>query len=284
MKLGIIGNGFVGKATQLLHNSHTELFIYDIIPEKCEPKGLTLNDLKNCSLIFIALPTPMTGTGECYTNFIESIVLELKEIINPKETFLIVRSTVPPGTCRNLDVYFMPEFLTEKNWKNDFITCKHWIFGTKEIDEDANFKMKIIELFFWAQYEGKISYNTIHFVSLEEAEMCKYVRNCFLAMKVSFFNEMEEFARKKGISYENVRKIVTLDNRIGETHTKVPGIDNKRGFGSTCLPKDTNAFLQEMNKIGMNSLILKSVIERNETVDRPEKDWIQNFGRSVIFK
>lgn len=282
MNIGIIGNGFVGKATQLINNHHINMMIYDILSDKCNPPGLKLSDLKECDLIFIALPTPMDTNGSCHIEIIFNVVSKLNSIIDPFKTNIVIRSTVPPGTSRKLNAYFMPEFLTEKNWEQDFINCNEWIFGLKDTSSDFEFKNKIINLFTYAYKENKIKSLNLNFVTLEEAELAKYARNCFLATKVSFFNEIAEFSREKNINYDNVQKLVAMDPRIGISHTNVPGSDGKFGYGGTCFPKDTNALVYEMNKIGMKSYILKSVVDRNENVDRPEKDWNQFTGRAVV--
>ena len=94
-----------------------------------------------------------------------------------------------------------------------------------------------------------IKYNNITFMTNKEAEMVKYFRNTFLSVKVSYCNEIYEYCKNKRINYENVRKIAALDNRIGLSHTIVPGHDGKFGFGGTCFPKDTNGLLFDMKKI-----------------------------------
>ena len=94
--------------------------------------------------------------------------------------------------------------------------------------------------------------------------------------------EIYQFCQIKGVNYENVRKIACNDDRILHSHTYVPGHDGKKGFGGTCFPKDTNSLRHEMNKSGMEPYILNSIIERNEKIDRPEKDWNENVGRAVI--
>jgi UDPglucose 6-dehydrogenase len=281
MIIGIIGNGFVGKATKLLKCSIVEhLYVYDIIPSKCEPPNLPFNKLSECDLIFIALPTPMKTDGSCHLDIIEEAICDLKQIIDQTHTSVVLRSTVPPGTSDRFGVSFMPEFLTERDWQKDFITCKNWIFGCDPADQF--FKSKINLLFQTAKTDGVIESDLTHFVSRSEAEMIKYVRNCFLATKVSFFNEIEEYTRAKNIDYETVRFLSTLDDRIGPSHTAVPGLDGHRGYGGTCFPKDTHALLFEMEKEGVNSHILKAIIIRNETVDRPEMDWKSDNGRAVI--
>ena len=283
MKIGIIGNGFVGKATQLIKCSMIDtMYIYDIVPEKCDPFGLTIDKFAECELIFIALPTPMLTNGSCYTENICQCINNLKKIIQPELTSIILRSTVPPGTTENLDVYFMPEFLTERNWASDFINCKNWIFGCDL--SDINFINKITKLFNHAHAEGVLKYNNLHFTTRKEAELIKYVRNSFLALKVSFFNEIAQFANIRGINFEEVRKLSTLDDRIGSSHSNVPGPDGLNGFGGTCLPKDAHCILSEMINSGMESYIIKAIIDRNELVDRPQKDWLCDNGRVVMFK
>lgn len=281
MILGIIGNGFVGKATQLLKCSIVEnILIYDILQDKCVPPSLKLEDMVNCDLIFIALPTPMRQDGSCHLDIIINCIDSLNCIIDKTKTSLVLRSTVPPGTCEKLNVNFMPEFLTERDWRNDFLNCENWIFGCNEID--FAFRNKILNLFASAYNEGVLKHNNIHFIGKREAEMIKYVKNCFLALKVSFFNEINEFSKRQGIDFETVRKLTVMDSRIGSSHSFVPGLDGHYGFGGTCFPKDISALLNEMDKNKMNSYILKSTMMRNNEVDRAEQDWKNNIGRSVI--
>lgn len=282
MKLGIIGNGFVGNATYQLMCKEIDILAYDLNPDLCKPKGTKITDLLTCDIIFISVPTPMKNTGECHINIVKNVVLQLKQL-NFKQ-FIVLRSTVPPGTCDDLDIYFMPEFLTEKNYIQDFINNKDWIFGLPQNNNENNilFKNTITKLFTISKKYNRIKYNTIHFLTNNEAEMIKMFRNCFLATKVSFCNEIYKFCLSKNINYENVRKIATKDTRILENHSFVPGHDGKKGFGGTCFPKDTHSLNYEMKKIGLKPYILQSIIERNETIDRPEQDWNENKGRAVL--
>ena len=113
MIIGIIGNGFVGKATKHLACKNIKLLVYDINPSLCEPKNTKLEDLQKCDIIFVSVPTPMKKNGECYLGIVESVVNEINnKIKNPP--FIVIRSTVPPGTSDKFGCYFMPEFLTEK--------------------------------------------------------------------------------------------------------------------------------------------------------------------------
>ena len=282
MKIGIIGNGFVGKATNQLKCKDIEILAYDINPECCSPKGLQLTDMSICEIIFISVPTPMKQDGSCHLGIITSVLADLKSI--SYDGFIVLRSTVPVGTSDELNCYFMPEFLTEKNYVHDFIHNKDWIFGILEQDseKDMRFKQKICELFDLARQNDCIKYTTIHFLSNKEAEMVKLFRNCFLSTKVSFCNEIYEFCEKIGINYENVRKIAANDDRVLHSHTIVPGHDGRKGFGGTCFPKDTASLKYEMIKSGMKPYIMEAIIERNEKIDRPEKDWANDKGRAVV--
>jgi UDPglucose 6-dehydrogenase len=109
------------------------------------------------------------------------------------------------------------------------------------------------------------------------------VRNCFLATKVSFFNGIEKFCGVNDVSYEFVRELVCLDERVGESHTEVPGPDGKRGFGGTCFPKDLNSLIYQMDQSNVDPMILSAANDQNNKVDRPEKDWEEDRGRAVSF-
>jgi len=248
MKIGIIGNGFVGQATNILKCDDISVLMYDIIPEKCVPEGLTLDTMVvECEFIFISVPTPMNEDSSCDLSIVCSVVKNVSDAINrscgenQNKPFVVMRSTVPIGTSDSLGCYFMPEFLTEKNWRQDFRECKKWFFGIPASvsvhGHQELFKQRIKHLFHLAKYNNCILNTNIEFMSNKEAEMIKYFRNTFLAVKVSYCNEMEEFCTRNGINYENVRLHATQDSRIGPSHSQVPGHDSRRGFGGTCFPK-----------------------------------------------
>jgi len=281
INIGIIGNGFVGKATQLLLCENINIIAYDKNPNLCNPTNTTLQDLLICDIIFISVPTPMKSNGECYLGIIESVLNDLKKIKYDK--FVVLRSTVSPGTSDKFNCYFMPEFLTEKNFKYDFINNTDWIFGLKKDNgKNSEFKSLTTKIINYSYKHKKIKYNSIHFVSNKEAEMIKLFRNCFLATKVSFCNEIYKICNGFNINYDNMIKLAAKDKRILHSHTNVPGPDEKFGFGGTCFPKDINNLRHESKKMGVECGILDSVIKRNETIDRSEKDWKLNKGRAVV--
>lgn len=276
MKIGIIGNGFVGKATKMLECAEIEIIAYDVKPQLCDPQGTTLKDMISCDLIFISVPTPMNKDGSCYLNIVENVVKDLKNIGCDKP--LILRSTVPPGTSKRLGCSFMPEFLTEANAVFDFINNKEWIFG---VDSDS-LKSLLQTMIETASSYDRISHNKITFLSTKEAEMVKMFRNNFLTVKVSLCNELYNWCKAKNINYDTVRTVAFSDSRIGLSHTKVPGPDGKFGFGGTCFPKDINSAISDMVSVNTEPLILKAANNRNNRIDRSSKDWEKNKGRAVI--
>jgi UDPglucose 6-dehydrogenase len=281
MQIGIIGNGFVGKTLLSLKCDDIDVLAYDANPQACYPvPGLKLNDLMRCDIIFISVPTPMNPDGSCHIDIIISVLEELKLL--QYGGFVVLRSTIPVGTCDKLNVFFMPEFLTEKNFLEDFRSNKNWFFGLLNSDKDEPFKKQIRNLFYLAFENDKIAYNNIHFMPNGEAEMIKLFRNCFLSVKVSFCNEIYDYCIAKNLNYDNIRSLACADDRIGLSHTSVPGHDGMRGFGGTCFPKDTASLLHEMKINGVQSRILDAAIERNNTQDRPAQDWKLDKGRAVV--
>ena len=277
MKIGVVGNGFVGHAMTLLR-PHVEVLVWDIVPEKRDPETLDIETfVEESEIIFVAVPTPMNADGSCNLDIVRSVCEEIQEIDDTK--YIVLRSTVPPGTSEELDVAFMPEFLTEKNWTTDFKNCDQWILGST--DPFLYEKMKRMFELAHNNGNGSVVNKSVIQCKPSEAEMIKYLKNVFLSVKVGFFNELESICSELDIDYENVRCIATQDKRIGSGHTKVPGHDGHRGFGGTCFPKDTNALASFAEDNMIPTPILDAVIKRNEELDRPEKDWMADKGRAV---
>ena len=265
MKIGVVGNGVVGHSMTLLR-PYVDVQVWDIVPNKREPITLNFNSfVEESEIIFVAVPTPRNIDGSADIEIVKSVCQSIQDI--NKEKYIVVRSTIPPGTSEELNVAFMPEFLTELNWKNDFKNCKQWILGSS--DPFLYEKIKRLLELAYNEGNGVISNKELIQCKQEEAEMIKYLKNTFLATKVSFFNEIESICSKLNIDYENVRCIASQDERIGTNHTKVPGHDGLRGFGGMCLPKDISAFssFAKLNKI--DTPIINSVLNRNNKIDRP---------------
>jgi len=237
-----------------------DVCIYDIDSTRRKPLTTTLHDILLCDIIFICVPTPSLSDGSCNISIVESVITELRNLKHNLNN-IIVRSTVPPLTCQRLNVSFMPEFLTEKNWIDDFKRRNTWIIGLDSKNSDL--RLKIEQLISYAYQYKCIENNKICFVSTVEAEIIKYTINCFLSTKVSFFNEIQEYCSKLSIDYETVRNLVIEDDRIGSSHTRVPGYDKLYGFSGSCLPKDLSAFIKTFEQNDLNPYLLKAVMMRN---------------------
>lgn len=280
MKIGIIGNGFVGKATRLLEGKN-EVIVYDINPQLCYPLNLDFEELSTTSVIFICVPTPMEKSGKPHLEIVYNVVDKLKKLKG--DFHIIIKSTVPPGTAEKLGVHFMPEFLTEKNWEYDFTHQKEWILGISDNCKNSDKVQEVVQLVFSSSYEeGKIKSDKLIVIPSKEAEMIKYFKNTYLAVKVSFCNEIYDYCQANNIDYNKVVSTVALDERISKSHTNVPGSDGKRGYGGTCFPKDISALLYEFKQSDLESFILEASQRRNIQKDRIDQDWNSNMGRSVI--
>jgi len=289
MNIGIVGHGYVGKATKLLgcRDDAADLddnivLVYDIDKDKRVPSDLQMKDLVMCDVVFVCVPTPALKSGACDTRIVESVVGDLKDI---GVTGIVVRSTVPVGTCERLGVAFMPEFLTESCWEDDFRNNKDWIIGIdgpKPGEDVELLKVILRKILITAKRNEKIQGANLVWASTREAEAAKLVRNSFLATKVSFCNEIYDWCQSMDISYGAVAQLMGMDDRIGPSHTQVPGPDDKRGYGGTCFPKDINSLLKLIEETGgKESYIIRSAVYRNEIIDRPEKDWRDDKGRAV---
>lgn len=272
--IGIIGQGFVGNSVNQGLKNHFNIETYDTIEEKRTVENI--NELFHKSdIIFVCLPTPMKTSGECDISIVESVFSELNSI---GKKIVILKSTVPPGTCdklnekyQNLDVVFNPEFLTEANAVQDFINQNRIILGGSS-DEILSY----VESLF------RIAFERVPIVKTNRkiAEMVKYVTNCFLATKVSFANNIYDICDKSEINYDQMIDIVKLDKRVGDSHWRVPGPDGDRGYGGHCFPKDMGALLHYASNIGVYPTLIHGAIQVNDWV-RKNRDWENMKGRAV---
>lgn len=270
--IGIVGLGYVGKA--LLNGFSSEnIYTFDTT-ESCSEK--TLKDLSSKSdIIFICVPTPMNENGSCCLDIVNQVLHDLNSLANNQ--LVVIKSTVPPGTCKNfqnkyknLDIIFNPEFLTEANFFQDFMNQDRIILGGK--------KLNLAE----ELYKKHFPKSKIITLDYAEAEMVKYFSNSFLALKVSFANEIHSLCDKLNIDYNQVVKTAIKDVRIGSSHLSVPGPDGEYGFGGTCFPKDLSALLSVFNDSKIESIVLKAAWERNQNIDRRKQDWKLLKGRAVV--
>ncbi|MAF24257.1 hypothetical protein CL634_01525 [bacterium] len=280
-RIGIVGNGFVGSAVAFGFSSQcgcdTEVRIHDKIKEKS--LNSLYNTVNDSDFIFISVPTPSNKDGSIHLGIIEKALQEISEVNNRDDNIILIRSTVVPGTTRNLqeaypdlNIVFNPEFLTERSAKFDFINQSRFIIGGERENTE-----KVGRLFKWRFGET----TPIIYCNYETAEIIKYMNNCFFALKISFLNEMRLLANKCNVDWNVALEGFVRDGRVGHSHMQVPGPDGKFGFGGSCFPKDIRAIIQfaKENDIPMNTLIGAWVT--NMTV-RPEKDWENLKGRAVV--
>ena len=192
----------------------------------------------NLTQTFVAVPTPQSESGECNTEILEGVMQQLN---NSKGLLVIVKSTVPAyklqkiqEECINIRIVYNPEFLTEKNYIDDFVNPAMHVFGGIEADTDA------VEKLYLEHSDCKEC--PVYKTDLITASMVKYCINSFLATKVTFMNEMYDVLKAaRGADWNTFTKIIANDPRIGNSHMKVPGNDGQRGYAGSCFPKDTAA-------------------------------------------
>ena len=273
MNIGIIGQGFVGNAVYQKFKNFFKVYTFDIIPSKCNSSYKEL--IKNCSTIFVCVPTPMNRNGSCNVDLLTQILSDLN---SETKSTVIIKSTVVPGTTekfnhkfKNLQIVFNPEFLTERNAVEDFNNQDRIILGGPRL-LTSNLKQIYSKVFPKAYV---IKTGSTH------AEMIKYLTNCFLATKVSFANEMYQLCSSLKLDYDKVVEYAILDSRLGKSHWAVPGPDGDFGFGGHCFPKDLSAIIKMTDDLKTTNYILKSAMKTNNKV-RENKDWEEMKGRAII--
>ena len=291
MKIGIVGQGYVGTAIRVGFERHYDIETYDkydVDKSTCDLADL----VAECKVIFVCVPTPMNKDGSCYIDIVEDVVKEInkwcyaywgnyehqKSIGIDRKPVVVIKSTVPPGTTdrlhkqyKSVDVIFNPEFLTEANFLEDFKNQNRIILGGTR--NGTNLLRQI--------YSKVFPHATIVKTGSITAEMVKYFVNCFLATKVSFANEMKEICDELDIDYDKVVEYATYDERLGKSHWAVPGPDGELGFGGQCLPKDINALISVAHELDIEPEVLKAVVETNDKV-RENRDWEDMRGRAVV--
>lgn len=279
--IGIIGQGFVGGAIKEGFKNHHKLFLYDKFNSKKSNTDLE-GVVKNSNIIFVCVPTPMDArTGQASISIVKEVVLEIDNLASQvgSTPTLIIKSTVPPGTTEYLDtltgycnVTFNPEFLTEANAIEDFKNQNRIIIGTCNGYEGY----EVVSVF-----KDVFPNVLIKVVNSREAEMCKYITNNFLTVKVSFANEIYDICEANNIDYEVASDLAKLDTRLGNSHWMVPGPDGDRGYGGHCFPKDIAGMQFEASQLGVKTPVLSAAIETNNRV-REDRDWEKQEGRAII--
>lgn len=263
LNIGIIGYGMVGQAVAYGF-SNDNISIYDKFKESLDLKTVCTKS----DYIFICLPTPIkSNESGIDLAIIDENIKKITRFTNNTDKIIIIKSTVVPGTTKGyMKKYpkslfcFNPEFLTERAFLQDFINSDRIIIGA---DNSLVFR-KVSSI-----YQSIMPKTPIFQTDPTSAEMVKYMANCMLATKVIFANEMYDICQKLAINYDEVKKMVIADKRIGPSHLDVTSL---RGFGQKCFPKDLLALKGLAKKMKVDTTLLDSVWSKNLKI-RKNHDW-----------
>jgi UDPglucose 6-dehydrogenase len=270
MNIGVIGYGFVGRATGegFASSKENKVFWYD----KFKESPNTLDEvIEKSEFIFICVPTPIfSDYSGMDMSIVEGVIGEVAPVVTGTHKVIVLKSTSLPGTIKKMSKKFPgvnfvmnPEFLTQKNANHDFLNPARTVIGA----ETKDLGLRVQKL-----YETILPKNQPYIITdPTSAEMTKYMSNLILASKIMLGNEFYFLAKKVGADYDEVRKAVEADPRIG-TFLKVPGWDGDFGFGQACFPKDMVGILGLAKKLKVDMSVLESVWKKNLKV-RKHRDW-----------
>ena len=254
-KVGIIGVGVVGKAVASVI---PDAVLYD----KFKNIG-SVEEVNKADIIFVCVNTPYVEGKGCDISAVEEVISKVEG-----NKIVVIKSTVVPGTTDEMQakypqhsILFNPEFLRQAHAIKDMKNPDEQIVGYTE--KSKSFAQEIMDLL------PKTKHNFI--VPAKEAEMAKYFSNTFLALKVTFANQIYDLCQKMGINYDTVKDMASVSPRFAFSHFDVL-FDGYRGYSGACLPKDTKALIKFGEKIGVDLSLLKQADEVNKKLLFANKD------------
>lgn len=270
MNIGVIGYGYVGRATGegFATNPKNKVFWFDKFKES--PNTL-VEVVDKSDFIFVAVPTPIfENYSGMDMSIVEGVIDQIAPIVSGTDKIIILKSTSLPGTTRKMakkypGVNFVmnPEFLTQENANADFLKPYRTVIGADSKDVGQ----RVQKL-----YETILPKTQPFFIiDTTSAELAKYMSNIILASKVLLANEFYDLAQKVGANYLDVSAAVEADPRVGK-HLGVPGPDGDRGFGGACFPKDTIGILGIAKDLKVDMSALEAVWKKNLKI-RKNRDW-----------
>lgn len=265
-KIGIVGYGYVGKGMKKFLKDHYEIRVSDPAYQSHSKE-----EINQCDLAIISVPTPMKKDKSCDTSLVEEAVSWLETPV------IWIRSTIAPGTTEALKkkykkrIVFSPEYLgvgsywTPHKFHENEKEMPYMILGGDK--KDTRYIINII-----APIMGPVK--QYRQTDATTAELVKYMENTFFGLKVTFVNEIFEISKALNVDFYETRDLWILDPRINPMHTMV--FENNRGFSGKCLPKDINGLIQASIKAGYRPEFISQVLKSNDKFLKMNKKKDQN--------